>query len=84
MENLRNTEGAAAYRGEQLNNVKGAGKGFLKTFDPRTTPGGVFWVATLAETVSNFITEGMQRKLYDDSIEPEEAAKEKIGIYAQR
>ena len=84
IEDLRNTEGAAAYRGEQIKNIKEAGPRALEMFNPKTVGGQVFWVATIGETISNFITEGMQRKLYEDSIEPEEAAKEKIGVFTQR
>ncbi|SFS91859.1 hypothetical protein [Mucilaginibacter polytrichastri] len=84
IKDLKNTEGVKGYRGEQLKNIKESGSRFLDGFSLKTSPGKLFWAATLTELISNLITEKMQRNLYDDSIDAEAEAKKALGVYAQK
>jgi len=65
-------------------NLKAGGQRFLKGFDPRTRGGGFFWLSAALETVSNILLEQDQRKLLIDAIDPESAAKARLGVYAER
>lgn len=83
VEGLKNTDGAAAYKGEHVKNIKGSGSRLLDGFSIKNAEGRLFWAATLTELISNIITARMQQRLYDDSIDAEAEAKKKLGVFAK-
>lgn len=76
--------GQKELTGRHVENLKKGGRGFVDGFNPKTPAGGLFWAGTIYETVSNIFVEQQQWALLNNSINPEAAAKQKLGVFAKK
>ncbi|NTE02967.1 hypothetical protein G6M26_02960 [Agrobacterium tumefaciens] len=76
--------GEKEYKARNMKNLKEGAGGVLQGFNPKTPAGGLFWASSIYETISDIIIASAQHDLLNAAVDPESAAKAKLGIYAEK